>query len=143
MKKCPICAEEIQEDAIKCRFCGEWITKPDRTDQPKATPATATDQAIKPGVWTKEQKRRALWIILLALFNIIGVGFILWAKSPYTVSPEMYLVDGVATTALYGGLVAFVLWIYKLATKRPFPLLAFLLLGTIFNFLMVIQGRPK
>ena len=35
--KCPYCAEEIKDDALKCRYCGEWIVNRNLPEEKETT----------------------------------------------------------------------------------------------------------
>lgn len=67
MKKCPHCFEEIQDEASKCRFCGEWLSK--------ETAGQAIPQPPTPSVDQAKENKKVLKIIGLVLAVILGITF--------------------------------------------------------------------
>jgi len=60
--KCPFCGEEIQEEAVKCRYCKEWLSKSGESIQPTMTQQLNNDLPQETSGITSAIKDRGTWV---------------------------------------------------------------------------------
>jgi hypothetical protein len=126
-KICPFCKEKIRKEAVKCRFCGEWLEQSEQvhanSNAPETVPPPLSIQnespapdkdknklATPPKIKKETSSKRLFWISIALLFPCCLVWFVGLASVHWS---QLGPADGEAVGKMIGGLLmaSFFIWL--------------------------------
>ena len=87
-RQCPFCAETVQVDAKKCRYCGEWLVDPQYRPARSEDAERARHVVITVTVISIVIGFMAHSGLIFFLTWLVGIGIALWWYGGVTVLPS-------------------------------------------------------